>query len=622
MMKPTAQEMVARAREAQLSWGALGVSRRCALLGNLRREIAQHCESIAETIALETAKPLLDALSGDVLVTLEHIRFCEARAGKTLRPQRPGKPALLFRGSDFETHLEPHGVVLIFGPSNYPFQLAVIPLVTALAAGNAVVLKCSERTPQTAARIAELCAKAGLPGDVVQVVNDAPEQSGDLIDARPELILFTGSSMNGQRVAERAAKHLIPVILELGGKDASLVFADCHLERAVEGVTYGAFSNTGRVCVAVKRAFVEASIYDEFVERLKQRVAEMHVGSGFDADFIPLPKDQRTGIVSQIADAVRLGATVQYPRPWSESSDNPVVLTDVPAHARILMEESFGPALCVAPFRTEAEAIALANGSSFALSSSIWTSNRARARRVALQLSAGSCAVNSVISVIANPYAPFGGNKQSGYGRYHGPEGLLAFSRTKTLMFSGDRKVRDINWFPFTSRTRRQLAGLLRFRHGATGLAALVSRALLLLLVGTIFSASLLAETQPERRLSIEVKLPTNAHGEVAYLVFNSASGFPNDTSKALKHGFIPVPAGAHEVVVDAELPPGTYAVSVYEDLNQNHKLDYNMFGIPREPVGASNNPRPHFGPPRFDECSVRLGTGDQTITINLVSGS
>jgi acyl-CoA reductase-like NAD-dependent aldehyde dehydrogenase len=152
---------------------------------------------------------------------------------------------LFYRGADFETHFEPHGVVLIFSPSNYPFQLAVIPLVTALAAGNAVVLKCSERTPRTAACIEALCAKVRMPDGLVQVVCDEPEKSAELIDAHPDLIFFTGSSMNGQRVAERAAKQLIPVILELGGKDASLVFADCHLERAVEGITYGAFSNTG-----------------------------------------------------------------------------------------------------------------------------------------------------------------------------------------------------------------------------------------------------------------------------------------------------------------------------------------------------------------------------------------
>ena len=622
MMKPTADLMLARAREAQPAWASRNVSERCVLLRQLRIGIARQCESIAQTVAHETSKPLIDALSGDLLVTLEHLRFCEAKAGKVLQTYRPGKPAFFYRGAGFETHFEPHGVVLIFSPSNYPFQLAVIPLVTALAAGNAVVLKCSERTPQTAACIKALCVKAGLPRDLVQVVCDAPEPSAELIDAHPDLIFFTGSSMNGQRVAERAARQLIPVILELGGKDASLVFADCHLERAVEGITYGAFSNSGRVCVAVKRAYVEALIYNEFLARLKERMAALQIGDDYESDFHPLQQHQRASLAAQIEDAIALGATLKYPQNVPEAGEMPVLLTDVPPQARILNEESFGPVLCVAPFRSENEAIEMANASQFALSGSIWTSDKTRGRRVALQLSAGSCAINSVISVIANPYAPFGGNKLSGYGRYHGPEGLRAFSRTKTVMFAGDRKARDINWFPFKSRTRRQLAALLRFRHGAAGVSGLVSRALLVVLLWVSCLAAVASQAGAESRLSIEVRLPAKAHGEIAYLVFDSPKGFPGDVSRAIRHGFEPIHAGARQLVIETNLPPGAYAVSVYEDLNSDHRLDYNMLGIPREPVGVSNNPRPHFRPPRFDECSFHIGAAEQTITIQLVSGS
>src|SRR6185437_14342662 len=150
--------------------------------------------------------------------------------------------------------------------------------------------KCSERTPETAALIAQLCARANLPRDLVQVLHDGPEQSAALIDARPDFVFFTGSSRNGQQVAQRAAKHLIPAVLELGGKDAVLVFADCHLERAVEGITYGAFSNAGRVCVSVKRVYVEASIHDEFLARLKHRISTLRVNTDLDADLCPLPE--------------------------------------------------------------------------------------------------------------------------------------------------------------------------------------------------------------------------------------------------------------------------------------------------------------------------------------------
>jgi 4,4'-diapolycopenoate synthase len=622
MTAATSDRILARARAAQLTWAALTVSRRCAILGNLRHEIALQCESIADTIARETSKPLLDALSGDVLVTLEHLRYYEFYAARILRPRRIGKSFFFFHGARFETSFEPHGVAMIFGPSNYPLQLSVIPLITALAAGNAVVLKCSERTPKTATLIARLCAKANLPPDLVQVLYDGPEQSAALIDARPDFIFFTGSSRHGQQVAERAAKHLIPMVLELGGKDASLVFSDCHLDRAVEGITYGAFSNAGRVCVAVKRVYIEASIHDEFLARLKRRISMLRVNTDPDADFFPLTEDAQSDVRAQVENALSCGATLHWPQDRATAAYEPTLLTDVPAEARILTEESFGPVLCVASFRDEAEAIALANASSFALSSSIWTHNQARARRVAAQLSGGSCSINDVIRNIANPHAAFGGNHLSGYGRYHGPEGLRSFSRMRTIMIARDRRTREINWFPFNSRTRHQLASLIRFRHGATGLLGRLSRLLLPLLVSAVLPLTLAAQSKTETHLTIDVHLTHQAQGELAYLVFASPSGFPGDRDKALRHGFLSIPSNAQHLRIDTDLPAGIYAVTVYEDLNSNHKLDRNLIGIPREPVGVSNNPPARFGPPHFDKCSFHLGDTAQTITITLVHAS
>lgn len=617
-----ADRILACARKAQPAWAELGASRRCAVLGNVRRSIALECESIAELIARETAKPLLDALSGDVLVTLEMMRYLEAHAPEILRPRRVGKPSFFFRGARFESHLEPHGVALIFGPSNYPFQLSMIPAVTALAAGNAVVLKCSERAPETAALMARLFARADLPQRLVQVLHDGPQQSAALIDAHPDIILFTGSSRHGQMVAEHAAKHLIPTILELGGKDAALVFADCHLERAIEGITYGAFSNAGQVCVGVKRAYIEASIYGEFLARIKQRIASLQVGNDSTADLCPLSGARATELRAQIEDALARGAILHSSRKCREVlGTEPVLLTGVPSDSRILTEECFGPVLCAATFADEEEALRLANQSAFSLSASVWTRDRARARRLATRISAGSCAVNDVIRVIANPHAAFGGNRQSGYGRYHGPEGLRAFSRVRTIMLASDRRTREINWFPYSDRTARQLAGLLRFRHGQSSLAARLIRMVMPLLLFTAFSTVLPAQSKPETHLTVNVRLTDGAHGDVAYLIFNSPSGFPADRNKAVRRGFLPIPAGARQMRIDADLPPGTYAVSVYEDLNGNHKLDHNFLGIPKEPVGASNNPRARSGPPRFDDCSFHIGTTSKSITINLVRG-
>ena len=264
----------------------------------------------------------------------------------------------------------------------------------------------------------------------------------------------------------------------------------------------------------------------------------------------------------------------------------------------------------------------LANGSAFALSSCVWTGNRARGRRIAARLSGGSCAVNDVIRVIANPHAAFGGNRSSGYGRYHGPHGLHAFSRIRTIMLADDRSPREINWFPFTSRTRRQLAGLLRFRHGGTGFIARLNRLLMLIPLASVLCAPVRTQSKAQSHLIVNVLLDRDAHGELGYLIFDSPAGFPGDPEKAIRHGFLPIPAGARQMQTQTDLPPGTYAVSVYEDRNSNHKLDRNLLGIPREPVGVSNNPRPRMGPPRFADSSFHIGAVPQIITIALVRTS
>jgi uncharacterized protein (DUF2141 family) len=189
-------------------------------------------------------------------------------------------------------------------------------------------------------------------------------------------------------------------------------------------------------------------------------------------------------------------------------------------------------------------------------------------------------------------------------------------------MFADDRRKREINWFPFTVRTRRQLVSLLRFRHGKDGFFARLHRMLLPVLLGLAFCLPISLESEPQSHLTITVRLDQRAHGELGYLVFDSASGFPANRQKAIRHGFLPIPPGALQLQVDTNLPPGIYAVSVYEDLNGNHKLDRNFVGIPREPVGVSNNAPARMGPPHFGECSFRLGSAAQTISISLVRTS
>ncbi len=274
--------------------------------------------------------------------------------------------------------------------------------------------------------------------------------------------------------------------------------------------------------------------------------------------------------------------------------------------------------------RNEAEAIALANASPFALSSSIWTGNQARGRRIAAQLSAGSCSVNDVIRTIANPYAAFGGNRLSGYGRYHGPEGLRSFSRVRTIMLASDRRTREINWFPFNSRTRRQLASLSDSDTEQPGSWARLRRLLLPLLVSTILPAAPSLRNPRSRRISPLTSISRSR--PMASLPISSsphASGFPGDRDKAIRHGFLPIPSNGRSTSALIPISRREHMPSAFMRISTaTTSLITILSAFRREPVGVSNNPIARFGPPHFDECSFQLGDTAQTITITLVHGS
>lgn len=625
MTQTDALDLMANARKAQTLWAALSHGERKRKLSRLRQTIAESIDSIVALLAEETNKLPLDALAGDIAVTLEQMRYYEKYAGKILRSRKVGKVPFFYFGSTFQESYKPHGVALIFAPWNYPLQLSMIPLITALFAGNAVILKSSELTPKVGAAIADLCKQSLLPEFLVQVSAAGPEDAGMLLQAQPDVVFFTGSSTNGSLVARQAAEKLIPTILELGGKDAALVFADCNMERTLGGVLYGAFSHSGQVCVGIKRLYVEHTLYAEFLAKLVERTRSLRVGKKWECDISGVFSTKlQIKLKEQVQDALQRGALLHCDWKVEEEITQPLILSNVPEDAALFQEESFGPVLCVAPFHSDEEAIALANGSAFALGNSIWTQNRSRAKRIAQQLSSGVCAINDVIRDIANPYASFGGNKRSGYGRYHGPDGLLSFSRKKTIMQSRSWFRHEIHWFPYSKKAYEGLRRVLLFRHGPSFSRRCLRR---LLGLGVIALLCFLpvkdasSEKKSDGHLYIEVALPAHAVGELAYLVFRDKSGFPSDREKAFRHGFIPLPEGNNgKLRFDiGELTPANYAVSIYLDVNKNKKLDHNWIGIPKEPVGASMNPKSRMGPPAFHDCVFPHGSLDETITIMLV---
>jgi acyl-CoA reductase-like NAD-dependent aldehyde dehydrogenase/uncharacterized protein (DUF2141 family) len=588
----------------------------------LRQELARRMDAVVEAICGDVGKPPMDALAGDVMVTLEQMRFYEQRAGEILRTRRFGGAWPFYSGVRFAEMREAHGVALVCAPWNYPLQLAMVPAATALFAGNAVLLKCSEHAPRTAGAIAEIVAAAGLPQDLVQVFCGMPEEAEALLAARPDFVFFTGSSRNGRAVAGKAAEMMVPCAMELGGKDAALVFASCDLERTVEGLAYGAFANAGQACIGTKRIYVERGIYEDFLRRYVGRVSELRVGAGDEVDLGEVRLEPvRRRLAEQLADAVGRGARL-HTGVGDGVGTVAAVLTEVPDDAALLVEESFGPVVCVASFEDEADGIVRANASAFALGGSVWTGDAAQGERVAMRMNCGSCAVNDVVRNVGSPEVGFGGNGASGYGRYHGVEGLRTFTRVRSVMTVERPKGPEVHWFPLRRRTFAQLGGLLRFRHGSGVMERLRALRRLWVLALVVGCGAAVAETPSAAggSLMVEVTLPAHAHGEIGYLVFAGAEGFPDDRGKALRREFVPVAEGEGGVqrIDVGRLLPGRYAVSVYLDENGNHRLDKNWLGLPKEAVGVSNNAK-GLGAPSFDRCAFVHGAKDELISITLV---
>ncbi|HEY9511508.1 MAG TPA: aldehyde dehydrogenase family protein [Rhodanobacter sp.] len=337
------------------------------------------------------------------------------------------------------TRAEPVGVVAAIVPWNFPLLMAIWKLAPALAAGCTVVLKPAEETPLTAIRLAELALEAGFPPGVVNVITGRGEVTGEALISHPDIdkITFTGSTPVGRHIGQVAMDGVKRVSLELGGKTPMVILDDCDPDMAIQGVLHGSFFNQGEVCTAGSRIYIQDSIYDRVVEGIGAAVGAMKVGSGFDADTQIGPmvsarhRDRVAGYVSagkqEGARVVTGGTTSTGPGYFVQ----PTVFADVKADARIAREEIFGPVVAVARFRTEAEAIQLANDSPYGLAASIWSNDLNRVNRLVPRIKAGTVWVNT--HNIVDPNMPFGGYKQSGFGREHGRNAIHAFLETKSV---------------------------------------------------------------------------------------------------------------------------------------------------------------------------------------------
>jgi acyl-CoA reductase-like NAD-dependent aldehyde dehydrogenase len=461
-----AREMMMTARASAKRWRQVPLAERGDLLADLRRHIVRsRCDIIAQ-ICAETNKSRAEALISDILPTLEILHYTERNFAHILSPDHRTTP-LLYRDCQSRVEYRPRGVVLVISPWNNPFQLSVVPVISALAAGNAVVLKPSERTPKTGALAGQLCHEAGIPGDLLQVASGGGEAGERLVASGPDMIFFTGGVKNGRSVLQAAAENFIPVILELGGKDPMIVFSDVNLPRALNALTYGAFAHSGQHCISTKRLYVQATIYESFLQQLKSKirdVPEANHGCGV-ADENVLAKAR-----SQVQEALEAGARLILPGDPAKAATEPTLLADVDHTMRIMKEETFAPVVAAQSFRDKEEALRLANDCPFGLNASVWSEDLEMCETLIERLETGNVFVNNVFTNVGNPHLPFGGVKNSGLGRYHGPEGLRSFCRTHSVMISDNRKQKEPNWFPHTQERMSDIEELIELRHGERGL--------------------------------------------------------------------------------------------------------------------------------------------------------
>jgi succinate-semialdehyde dehydrogenase/glutarate-semialdehyde dehydrogenase len=458
---------VARARAAQPVWAALSYRNRARYILKARRALYDRQNEITGIISDETGKPSFEALSTEVFPVADLMSHFAAKTEKILRDER--FTLAVFRNKRSMITYEPLGVVGIISPWNFPFAIPMGEVVMALMAGNTVVLKPSEYTPLVADAIKRLMAAAGFPEGVFQVIQGDGSTGSALVGSAVDKIFFTGSVRTGRAIAESAAKRLMPVVLELGGKDPMIVCEDAPFERTVKGAVWGAFANCGQVCASVERLYVAEPIAEKFIAAVVDEVKKLRIGppSGCTTDVGPLVNENQINIVTDhIADAVAKGARVLTGGRRREDLGGyffePTVLIDVDNTMKVMTEETFGPVLPIKVVKDEEEAIREANNSRYGLLASVWTSNNEKGRRLARKIEAGTVVINDAVYTHGAAQTPWFGVKESGLGTTHGKAGLFEFVKMKHINWDMLPIKSNFWWFPYTEKWQNRFKTMMK----------------------------------------------------------------------------------------------------------------------------------------------------------------
>ncbi len=459
-----------QAKEGALEWASLRLTQRARKIRLVRKILVTHMDELSQLVAAETGKTNWDGFL-EVFTTVEHMRHVCKHGPQHLRTEIRS-PGILLNKKCFVNYV-PHGVVGIISPWNYPLILTATPVIEALMAGNAVVLKPSELTPLTGKLMTELFHEAGIPENVLQTVYGYSEIGAAIVDnPKIDMICFTGSVEIGRKIGIACAEKLKPVVLELGGKDPMIILEDANLERAAGAAVWGGFSNCGQTCISTERVYVVENIADKFIELVKSKTDALSIGPDKVHSEIGalVSEGQHEKVMTHIKKAVSGGAgVVSGGENLSELGGyfiKPTVLEVLDDESDIMQKETFGPEICIMRVKDEVEAVEKANASGYGLSASVFTKNKKHGQKIARQIRAGSVCVNDVMTNYGIADLPFGGVGISGIGRVHGQEGLRSFCQTQSVLVDRFGLKKEPWWYPMNKKIQAFFQGFTKLFYG------------------------------------------------------------------------------------------------------------------------------------------------------------
>jgi acyl-CoA reductase-like NAD-dependent aldehyde dehydrogenase len=469
------RQAIVLAKAAQLSWAKFSFQVRAHYLFAIRDYIVENADRISDTISKDTGKTKMDALSTEVLSAAMAITYYAKNAKKILKRKRLSGGSILTMNKRSYVDRVPVGVVGIISPWNYPFSIPFHEIAMALIAGNGVVLKVASQS-LSVGKIINECIEAGrLPKDIFHLINLPGKIIGDaFLNSGINKLFFTGSVPVGKYLMEKAAKHLVPLSLELGGNDAMIVCKDANLYRAAGGAIWAGLSNSGQSCAGVERIYVESDVYNEFLSILKTKMSQLKQGVDIDSnvDIGSMTTEQQWEKVrNHLKDAMKKGAKA-YPEIQRLEKKGkglfcpPVILENITDNMTVVNEEVFGPVLAVQKVVSSEEAIAHANASKLGLTASVWTKNRRKGHEIASQLEVGSVMINDHLMSHGLAETPWGGWKESGIGRTHGYIGLEEMTQPRCVVddiLPGVQK--NMWWHPHNKKIYEGLRGALEFLY-------------------------------------------------------------------------------------------------------------------------------------------------------------